>query len=167
MEKKKLNKIGFGFENVEVGTIPSDIVEDMQFDDLHEDRHQGFEDGNIVFTNYLTADNFLIKLDYELANQYFTNFDEPVGKRLYDHNDIIDVTLYFADNTQERIELAWSENSEDDNEWQSSQLEVKKPLDKSDLDQIRPGLAEKMKEIEQKDRFLNRKILTIYVGKED
>lgn len=97
-----------------------------------------------------------------MANQFFTNFDEPVGKRLCDHDDIIDVTLYFADNTQERIELAWSENSD---EWQSHHLEVKKPLDKSDLDQIKPGLAEKMKKIEQKDRFLNRKILRIYVGK--
>lgn len=102
-----------------------------------------------------------------MANQFFTNFDEPVGKRLCDHDDIVDVTLYFADNTQERMELAWSENSEDDNEWQTHQLKVKKPLDKSDLDQIRAGLAEKMKEIEQKDRFLNRKILKIYVGKED
>lgn len=100
-----------------------------------------------------------------MANQFFTNFDEPVGKRLCDHDDIIDVTLYFADNTQERIELAWSENSEDNNEWRSHHLEVKKPLDKSDLDQIKPGLAEKMKKIEQKDRFLNRKILRIYVGK--
>ncbi|MBM6958796.1 hypothetical protein [Lactobacillus gallinarum] len=52
-----------------------------------------------------------------MTNQFFTNFDEPVGKRLCDHDDIIDVTLYFADNTQERIELAWSENSEDNNEW--------------------------------------------------
>lgn len=67
-------------------------------------------------------------LDYKLANQFFTNFDEPVGKRLCDHDDIIDVTLYFADNTQERIELAWSENSEDNNEWQSHHLEVKSRL---------------------------------------
>ena len=43
-----------------------------------------------------------------------------------------------------------------------SSFRSKKPLDKSDLDQIKPGLAEKMKKIEQKDRFLNRKI---YVGK--
>ncbi|WP_258381892.1 hypothetical protein [Lactobacillus helveticus] len=70
-------------------------------------------------------------------------------------------------NTQERIEIAWSDNSDDDNEWQSHQLEVKKPLDKSDIDQIEPGLAEEMKEIEQNDRFLNRKILRIYIGKED
>lgn len=90
-------KVEFHFENVECGTIPSDIIEDMQFDDLHEDKHQGFEDGNIVFTNYLVADNCLIKLDYELANQYFTNFDEPLGKRLCEHDDIVDVTLHFAD----------------------------------------------------------------------
>lgn len=160
-------KVEFHFENVECGTIPSDIIEDMQFDDLHEDKHQGFEDGNIVFTNYLVADNCLIKLDYELANQYFTNFDGPLGKRLCEHDDIVDVTLHFADNTQERIKIAWSDNSDDDNEWQSHQLEVKKPLDKSDLDQIEPGLAEEMKEIEQNDRFLNRKILRIYIGKED
>ena len=63
-----------------------------------------------------------------MANQFFTNFDEPVGKRLCDHDDIIDVTLYFADNTQERIELAWSENSEDNSEWQSHHLEVKSRL---------------------------------------
>ena len=70
-------------------------------------------------------------------------------------------------NTQEGIESAWSDNSDGDNEWQRHQLDVKKPLDKSDLDQIEPGLAEKMKEIEQNDRFLNRKILRIYIGKED
>ena len=88
-----------------------------------------------------------------MANQFFTNFDEPVGKRLCDHDDVIDVTLYFADNTQERIELAWSENSEDNNEWRSHHLEVKKPLDKSDLDQIKPGLAEKMKKSSKKIDF--------------
>ncbi|WP_258381893.1 hypothetical protein [Lactobacillus helveticus] len=37
MKKKKLAKVEFHFENVECGTIPSDIIEDMQFDDLHED----------------------------------------------------------------------------------------------------------------------------------
>lgn len=66
---------------------------------------------------------------------------------------------------KKEFNFAWSENSEDNNEWQSHHLEVKKPFDKSDLDQIKPGLAEKMKKIEQKDRFLNLKILRIYVGK--
>ena len=37
MKKKKLAKVEFHFENVECGTIQSDIIEDMQFDDLHED----------------------------------------------------------------------------------------------------------------------------------
>lgn len=165
MVQKKLSKIEFAFENVEVGEVPSDAIEDMKFTGLHQIGEQHFEDGAMVFSGNLVAKRFFIKLDYELANQNLTNMQEPLGERLYAHNDIVNVTLYCEDGTSETIDLPWSENSNDDNDWQRSSINIKRPLNKERLDQISPDLSELMEKFERNDKFTNRKILTISVRK--
>ncbi|ADX69888.1 hypothetical protein [Lactobacillus helveticus] len=167
MTRKKLTEVQFYFENVEDGAIPGNIIEDMQFDGVHVERYQHFERGDIIFNKVLIADNFLIKLDYELANKCFTNCNEPMGERLSDFNDIVDIVLCFEDGTQERIGFPWVGSSEDNNEYQRSGLEVNKPFDRNDFSELDPMLVEDIKESEKNDRFLNRKMLTVYVDKEN
>lgn len=139
----------------------------MRFAGLHEVGQQNLEDGMMNATKDLVAEVFLLKIDYELANEKFTSFEEPVGKRLRDKNDISKVTMHFADGTSEKIELPWSDDSSEENAWQSNSIEIKKPLNKAFLKKISSNLVKNMQEFEQKDRFTNRKILTIYVEKEE
>lgn len=165
MVQKRLEKIEFAFESVEIGEVPSEAIEDIRFTGLRQVGDQHFKDGAMIFSQNLVTRRFLIKLDYELANQNYTNYDEPVGKRLYEHNDIVDVTLYFEDGTSETVDLPWSENAGNDNDWQRSSINIKRPLNKVGLEQISPDLSELMNNFEQNDRFTNREILTICVRK--
>lgn len=90
-----------------------------------------------------------------------------MGERLSDFNDIVDIVLCFEDGTQERIGFQWVGSSEDNNEYQRSGLEVNKPFDRNDFSELDPMLVEDIKESEKNDRFLNRKMLTVYVDKEN
>lgn len=128
--------------------------------------HRDFHDGYVSFTENLVADSFLIELDYEMANQNLTDSDEPVGERLYDYDDIVNVTLYFENGTSETINLPWLELRRDENDWQSSELRTNRPLNKETLGRMSPDLAKAMQRIEKDDRFMNRKILTVHVNKD-
>ncbi|RVU73129.1 MULTISPECIES: hypothetical protein [Lactobacillus] len=164
MRQKKLSKVEFGFQNVEVGQLPSDIIADLRLDDLKELSHQSLEDGQMIFKDHLLAGSFMIKIDYEAANRHFSNFGEPMGDRLIDHNDLRNLTLCFEDETKEKVELPWSQEGQMENAWQTYDLDVKRPLRKGVLSAISPALVEKMNKIEQQDKFLNRQILTVIVA---
>lgn len=165
MTQKRLKKIEFGFENVESGEVSVDAIEDMKIVGLHQVGYRGFSDGYVDFSENLEVDSFLIRLDYELANQNLTDTDEPVGERLHAYDNIVDVTLYFEDGTSETINLPWLEIERDENEWQSSEIRINRPLDKETLSRFSPDLAKMMEDYEGGDRFTNRKILTIHVEK--
>ena len=160
MTEKKLKKIEFGFENVESGEVSVDAIQDMKIVGLHQVGHRDFHDGYVSFTENLVADSFLIELDYEMANQNLT------GERLYDYDDIVNVTLYFENGTSETINLPWLELRRDENDWQSSELRTNRPLNKETLGRMSPDLAKAMQRIEKDDRFMNRKILTVHVNKD-
>lgn len=166
MTEKKLEKVEFGFENIESGEVSGDAIQEMKIVGLHQVGHRDFNDGYVSFTENLEADSFLIELDYEMANQNLTDTDEPVGERLHAYNDIVDVTLYFEDGTSETINLPWLELRRDENDWQSSELRANRPLNKETLGRMSPDLAKAMQRIEKDDRFMNRKILTVHVNKD-
>lgn len=166
MTGKKLEKVEFGFENVESGEVSGDAIQEMKIVGLHQVGHRDFNDGYVSFTENLEADSFLIELDYEMANQNLTDTDEPVGERLHAYNDIVDVTLYFEDGTSETINLPWLELRRDENDWQSSELRTNRPLNKETLGRMSPDLAKAMQRIEKDDGFMNRKILTVHVNKD-
>ena len=58
MTEKKLEKVEFGFENVESGEVSGDAIQEMKIVGLHQVGHRDFNDGYVSFTENLEADSF-------------------------------------------------------------------------------------------------------------
>lgn len=113
---KKLKNIELVFENIEVLRLPIRVVEVVDIKGIFRQlrKNMGINDVD----EYIHCEKAALLLDSAANDNEFWVTDyyrgDPISPfdRIRKHNDIICITLYYADGKREKIYVPWEKSSE-------------------------------------------------------
>ncbi len=114
-----LTEIEFGFDNVEVITMPAQFLKTIGISDIRRCVFGGAVDNGLRVMRRLKADRIRISIDRAVENESLKSFgfahDTLTGaqlfKRIGQFNDIVDLTLTYDDGTSECIAVPWEDGT--------------------------------------------------------